>query len=249
MYVFSCPVFKALRRVQKLAPVGKRFCGAGRVRDTVPSCGYNGSYCAYPLLPKRATAGLVKRLGLVLLVVLIAAGFYRSTLNEETATGSLTLPGPAPNVGEAAESFEARRQDGGSFVLSDEGVYVLTFWSVFNRDSVVARPQLAELAREYGDDGVSFAAVYIGGTPRDVSDLPYTVLLDGRGELTSLYNVTRVPRSFLIEDGEVKLVQNGFLPGSEGVLGSEQQMEDELTRILEERAEKADESDEKKRRA
>ncbi|WP_166395646.1 TlpA family protein disulfide reductase [Rubrobacter marinus] len=190
----------------------------------------------------------MKRLGLVLLVVLIAAGFYRSSLSEETATGTLTLPGPAPNVGEAAETFEARRQDGGSFELSDEGVYVLTFWSVFNRDSVAARPELAELAREYGDEGVSFAAVYIGGTPRD-TDVPYTVLLDGKGELTSLYNVTRVPRSFLIEDGEVKLVQDGFLLGSEEQPGSGEQMEDELTRVLEERSDRAHGVEEKKRRA
>ena len=186
----------------------------------------------------------MKRLVVVVLVVLVAAGFYRSSLSEETATGSLTLPGPAPNAGEAAEPFEARRQDGGTYRLSEEGVYVLTFWSVFNRDSVAARPELSELAREYGDEGVSFAAVYIGGLPRDTVDAPYTVLLDGQGELTSLYNVTRVPRSFLIEDGEVVLVQNGFLPGSED------HMEDELTRVLEERSEKAHEKpDSEKRRA
>lgn len=201
------------------------------------------------MLPKKLPAESVKRLGLVLLVVLIAAGFYRFYGSEATATGSLTLPGPAPNAGEEAESFEARRQDGGSFELSDEGVYVLTFWSVFNRDSIVARPRLAELARQYGDEGVSFAAVYIGGAPRELNDLPYAVLLDGQGELTSLYNVTKVPRSFLIEDGEIKLVQDGFIPGDEEQLGSEEQLEDELDRVLDERAEKAHATKEKKRRA
>ena len=185
----------------------------------------------------------MKRLGLVLLVVLIAAGFYRFYGSEATATGSLTLPGPAPNVGEEAETFGARRQDGGSFELSDEGVYVLTFWSMFNRDSVVSRPELAELAQEYGDKGVSFAAVYIGGAPRDANNVPYTVLLDGKGELASLYNVTKVPRSFLIEDGEIKLVQDGFVPGNE------KQMEEELTRVLEERSERAHAAKQKKRRA
>lgn len=188
---------------------------------------------------KSLLEGSVKRLVLVLLVVLVAAGFYRFYLNAQTATGSLTLPGPAPNAGEDAETFEARRQDGGSFRLSDEGVYVLAFWSVFNRDSVAARPELAKLAREYGDEGVSFAAVYIGGVPRSVNDDPYAVLVDGKGELASMYNVTKVPRSFVIEDGEVKLVQNGFVPGNED-------LEDEIGRILDERAER---SEEKKRRA
>lgn len=185
----------------------------------------------------------MKRLVLVLFVVLTVAGFYRFYGSEATATGNLTLPGPAPNVGEVAETFEARRQDGGSFELSDKGVYVLTFWSVFNRDSIAARPELAELAREYGDEGVSFAAVYIGGAPRDSNDVPYAVLLDGQGELTSLYNVTKVPRSFLIEDGEIKLVQNGFIPGNE------EKLEDELARLLEERSKEASAIENKKRRA
>ena len=184
----------------------------------------------------------MKRLVVVMLVVLIVGGLYRVYASEETATGSLTLPGPAPNAGEEAGTFEASRHDGGSFELSDEGVYVLTFWSMFNRDSVAARPELAKLAREYGDEGVSFAAVYIGGVPRGVHDTPYAVLLDGKGELASMYNVTKVPRSFLIEDGEVKLVQNVFVPGSED-------LEDELGRILEERAERPSGSEEKKRRA
>ena len=194
------------------------------------------------MLPKNLPEEPVKRFVVVMLLVLIVGGLYRFYGSEQTATGSLTLPGPAPNVGENAESFEARRQDGGSFELSDEGVYVLTFWSVFNRDSVAARPELAELAREYGDEGVSFAAVYIGGVPRDVNDPPYAVLLDGKGELASLYNVTNVPRSFVIEDGEVKLVQNNFVPGNED-------LKDELSRILEERADSAPGSEEKKRRA
>lgn len=177
-------------------------------------------------------AGLVKRLVLVVLVVLLATGFYRFYGSEETATGSLTLPQPAPNVGDAAPSFEARRQNGEMFQLSEEGVYVLTFWSVFNKDTAEARPELDELAREYGDEGASFAAVYLSGVPGDEHGIPYAVLQDGQGKLASLYNVKRVPRTFLIQDGRVELVQNGFLPENE------QQLEDEIARILEERAER-----------
>ena len=47
--------------------------------------------------------------------------------------------------------------------------------------------------------------------------------------LASRYNVKRVPRLFLIEDGTIQLVQNGFYPGNE------EQLEDELARVLEER--------------
>ena len=185
-------------------------------------------------------AEAVKRLVLILLVVLVAAGFYRSYGSEETATGSLTLPQPAPNVGDPAPSFEVRLQDGEMFELSDEGVYVLTFWSVFNRDTAEARPELDELAREYGGKQASFAAVYLSGVPREEEGKPYAALQDGQGRLASLYNVKRVPRTFLIQDGRVELVQNGFLRENE------KQLENELARVLEERAEKPEE---KKRRA
>ena len=182
----------------------------------------------------------MKRLVLVLLVVLIATAFYRSSLDAETATGSLTLPQPAPNIGDTAPSFEARHHNGEVYELSDEGVYVLTFWSVFNKDTAEARPELDELAREYGDEEISFAAVYLSGVPRDEDGEPYAVLQDGQGKLASLYNVKRVPRTFLIQDGRVELVQNGFLRENE------KQLENELARVLEERAEKPEE---KKRRA
>lgn len=183
-----------------------------------------------PSLRKSLQTGPVKRLVIVVLVVLLAAGFYRFYGGEETATGNLTLPQPAPNVGDPAPSFEARRQNGEMFRLSDDGVYVLTFWSVFNKDTAEARPELDELAREYGDEGASFAAVYLSGVPRDEDGDPYAVLQDGRGKLASLYNVKRVPRTFLIEDGRIELVQNGFLPENN------EQLEDELARVLEERA-------------
>ena len=174
-----------------------------------------------------------------MLMVLVVTGFYRFYGGEETATGSLTLPGPSPNAGEPAETFETSRHDGGSFELSDEGVYVLTFWNEYNRDTAEARPELAELAREYGAAGASFAAVYVCGVPRSEESAPYAVLQDCSGELASLYNVKRVPRTFLIQDGRIELVQNGFLRENED------QLKDEIARVLEERAERSE--DDKRR--
>ena len=177
----------------------------------------------------------MKRLIVVVCLILVAAAGYRSLGGETTGTGSLTLPQPAPNRGEAAPIFEANREDGGSFELSKEGVYVLTFWSasslpfLTNKDTAEARPEFAELARAYADKGVSFAAVYVSSVPESEEEAPYAVLQDGRGVLASRYNVKRVPRLFLIEDGTIQLVQNGFYPGNE------EQLEDELARVLEER--------------
>jgi len=147
-----------------------------------------------------------------LLLVAVAALTYRSFGSAETGTGSLTLPGPSPNVGEDAPEFAAETTRGGRFVLSDEGLYVLTFWSTLNEGSDRARPDFSRLAREYsedGEDGVSFAAVYVNSAPQD-RKAPFARLQDSTGRLSSLYNVKRVPRTFLIEDGEVALVQNGY---------------------------------------
>ena len=70
----------------------------------------------------------------------------------------------------------------------------------------------------------------MSNVPEDEENVPYAVLQDGSGKLTSLYNVKRVPRSFLIDDGRIELVQNGFYPEND------EQLEEELTRILKEEA-------------
>ncbi len=156
----------------------------------------------------------MKRLIVVVVLVLVAAATYRSFGSAETGTGTLTLEQPAPAVGAQAPEFTAETAEGDTFELSDEGVYVLTFWSTLNEDSDDAQPGFEELAREYGDDGVSFAAVYVNSAPRH-EDVPYTMLQDGTGKLTSLYNVKRVPRLFLVKNGTIELVLNSYYEGYE----------------------------------
>ncbi len=160
----------------------------------------------------------MKRLFVVMLLVLAASAGYRFYGSPETGTGSLTLPQPAPNTGEAAPAFTAARREEGDypFELSGEGVYVLTFWSTLNQDTAEARPEFDRLAREY--EGASFAAVYVSNIPEDERDAPYAVLQDGSGELAARYNVKKVPRLFLISDGTIEFVQNGHYAESEGSL-------------------------------
>lgn len=167
----------------------------------------------------------MKRLLVVAVLVLAASAAYRSYGSPETGTGSLTLPQPAPNPGEKAPIFETALRDGGEFELSEEGVYVITFWSTLNMATTDARPEFVRLAREYEDRGVSFAAVYVNNIPESERDAPYAVLGDGSGELTALYNVKRVPRLFLIKDGQIELAQNGLHPENE-------ELREELDRVL-----------------
>jgi thiol-disulfide isomerase/thioredoxin len=168
----------------------------------------------------------MKRLLIVALLVLFGAVGYRVYGSPETGTGSLTLPQPAPSVGEKAPKFESERRDGNRFELSEEGVYVLTFWSTLNKDTSVARPEFERMARDYENEGVSFAAVYVNNAPEDEQDAPYAVLQDGAGVLTAMYNVKTVPRLFLIRDGTIDLVLNGHYPQNEELL------REELDRVL-----------------
>ncbi len=158
----------------------------------------------------------MKRLIVVVLLVLVVAATYRFFGSAETGTGTLTLEQPAPNVDEQAPTFTVKNVEGESFVLSDEGVYVLTFWSTLNENSNDAQPGFARLAREYEDDGAAFAVVYVNSAPRN-EDVPYAMLQDGTGKLTSpgMYNVKRVPRLFLVKDGVIELVLNNFYEGYE----------------------------------
>lgn len=151
----------------------------------------------------------MRRLVIVVVLVLAAAVFYRSLGGEETGTGTLTLQQPAPNVGQEARLFSSETTTGGTFRLTDRGTYVLAFWSTLNESSDEVRAELQALSREYGDEDVSFAAVYVNSAPRD-EDRAYTILQDSNGRLTSFYNVKRVPRLFVIHDGEISLVQNGY---------------------------------------
>jgi thiol-disulfide isomerase/thioredoxin len=156
----------------------------------------------------------LKRLIVVSLLVLVAATAYRSFGSAETATGSLTLAQPAPAPGDRAPEFTTKTAGDERFTLTDNGVYVLAFWSTLNESSNEAQPGFARLAEEYQDDGVSFAVVYVNSAPSD-GDAPYAVLQDPSGKLTSLYNVKHVPRLFVVENGDIKLVQNGYYEGNE----------------------------------
>lgn len=173
----------------------------------------------------------MRRLAVVVVLVLVAAVVYRSFGGEETGTGTLTLPQPAPIVGQQAPRFTAESLDGKRFELTDRGVYVLTFWSTLNEFSNEARPGFARLARKYEDDEAFFAAVYVNSAPEQAE--PYTVLQDRSGRLTSIYNVKRVPRLFVIRNGTIELVQNGYYPENE------EQLEQKLDEILKSRSESA----------
>ena len=173
----------------------------------------------------------MKRLAVMAVLVLAVALFYRSFGGADTGTGNLTLAAPEPNIGSTASNFTATDVEGNRFELSDEGVYVLAFWSPLNQNSNRARPGFVEAAREYGEKA-SFAVVYVNGTRRDV-DAPYDRLHDPKGRLASRYNVKRVPRLFVVRDGVISWTLDEHYEGYERDL--EQKVEEAITAKEEDR--------------
>ena len=167
----------------------------------------------------------MKRLAVVAVLVLALALFYRSFGGAETGTGNLTLAAPEPNIGSAAKNFTATDVEGNSFELSDEGVYVLAFWSPLNQNSNRAMPGFVEVAQEYNEEA-SFAVVYVNGARED-RDAPYDRLYDPTGRLASRYNVKRVPRLFVVRDGVVSWALDEYYEGYEKDLG--QKIEEAIT--------------------
>ncbi len=158
----------------------------------------------------------MRRLVLTAALILVLAVLYRTMGSPATGTGGRivpTLPGPDPNPGAPAPTFVHERYDGGgTFDLSDRGVYVLTFWDTLNRDSNLAQPYFAHLADDFEGSGVHFVAVYIGDPPEEAEPAPYAIVVDSDGKLAAMYNVKRVPRIFIVSDGLVHTVQNTFVP-------------------------------------
>ena len=166
----------------------------------------------------------MRRLIVVCVAVLALAVVYKSFLGEETGTGTLTLAAPEPNVGSPARTFTARNTEGDDFELTEDGVYVLAFWSTLNQNSNESRSGFLKVANEYGDEA-SFAVVYVNGARND-EDAPYERLHDPTGRLASRYNVKRVPRTFVVRDGVVTWALDSYYDGYDDDL--EQKVEEAI---------------------
>lgn len=140
---------------------------------------------------------------LVLLFVLVTSVAYRTYASPTTATGSATLPPPAPAPGDNAPNFTDDQVGGGDFRLTGTGTYVIAFWTPLSVYSQRSEPYFRRLA-ESPDHDARCVAVYVNGLGDGARSAPYAVVQDEDGRLSQLYNADRVPRFFVVEDGVVR---------------------------------------------
>jgi hypothetical protein len=155
----------------------------------------------------------------VLALVAALAVAYRLYGSPTTGTGTLTLPPPAPAPHRRRLDL-LRRSSGGRKLLPLRTGYLrsrllgeLELRGSLSYYSKQSEPYFRGLARDFGREGVRFAAVYIDDPPEeDAGSLPYAVVWDQGGRLASLYNVKRVPRLFVVKDGTVLMTYDDLSP-------------------------------------
>jgi thiol-disulfide isomerase/thioredoxin len=133
---------------------------------------------------------------------------------------------------EQAVDFTLDNLRGEPITLSEalaEGPVILDFWATWCKPCRHALPALQKLANKHADQ-VTVLTVSIDD-PRSRSKIASTmrslgvklpVLLDGDKYVASLYRVTSVPATFLIEgDGTIAAVHHGYRDGDMDLLATE----------------------------
>ena len=104
------------------------------------------------LFLKSSSGNLVKRLAIVFVLLLTAALIYRSFGSARPAGARSRYPS-RPRARATTHQHRGKNRGRTDFELSDNGVYVLTFWSTLNKDSNEAESGFEDLARKYDRDG------------------------------------------------------------------------------------------------
>jgi peroxiredoxin len=152
----------------------------------------------------------VRRLNLqtLVLIVLIVVGVGIIVLLQ-TKDSSFNLSGKPPlGKGVRAPDFTFPGLDGKKVSLADyKGkVVLLNIWATWCAPCVAEMPSMEKLYRELKDEGFVLLAVSVDETGTDAvapfmkkHKLGFPVLLDTVGDIKSLYQVTGIPESFIID--------------------------------------------------
>ncbi len=172
---------------------------------------------------------LVRRLALVVVVVLALAAVYRSFGSAETGTGNLTLPPPEPNENRTRGTSRPSTWKGTrsssptrASTSSPSGAPSTRTPTRHSRASRSWRGSTATRRRLLRRRLRQQRAQEDGDAPYDRFFSPR------RGGSTSLYNVKRVPRLFVIDEGKIAFPLDGYYDGYQNDL------EEELDAALEE---------------
>ena len=152
----------------------------------------------------------VRRVNLqsIMLIVLITVGVGIIVLLQ-TKDSSFNLSGkPRLGKGVPALNFTFPGLDGKKVSLADyKGkVVLLNIWATWCAPCVAEMPSMEKLYQELKDEGFELLAVSVDETGAEVvapfmkkHKLSFPVLLDTQGDIKSLYQLTGIPESFIMD--------------------------------------------------
>ena len=136
--------------------------------------------------------------------------------------------GPSPLLGKPAPDVQLKLFDGGDFSLAShrgKNIVMLDFWATTCGPCVQEMPILAEVARQFSDQGVVFCALNLGEDAETIRrfleelDLDITVGLDPDGSAGRAYGLQGIPTLVLInKETIVQAVHVGYRPDIKEIL-------------------------------
>lgn len=139
-----------------------------------------------------------------------------------TSQVSVEGGGVTPRIGEPSPDFTLDGLDGRAISLSDyRGRPVLVnFWASWCPPCRGEMPDLEEIQREYGADGLVVLAVNLREEPTaaqryaETLGLTFPIVLDRSARAAARYNVTGLPMSYFVgRDGVIRDLNVGALTG------------------------------------
>ena len=152
----------------------------------------------------------VRRVNLqsLMLIVLIVVGVGIIFLLQ-TKDSSFNLSGkPRLGKGVPALNFTFPGLDGKKVSLADykDKVVLLNIWATWCAPCVAEMPSMEKLYQELKDEGFELLAVSVDESGAEVvtpfikkHKLSFPVLLDTQGDINSLYQLTGIPESFIMD--------------------------------------------------
>ena len=144
----------------------------------------------------------------LILIVMLAVGVGFIVMLQFKDSPFDPIGDPLPGLSLPAPNFTLPNLDGNNVSLTDYRgkVVLLNIWATWCLPCLVEMPSMQKLYQELKDEGFLILAVSLDESGVEavkpfvkMHKLDFPVLLDTKGEIKSLYQITGIPESFVID--------------------------------------------------
>lgn len=144
----------------------------------------------------------------LLLIVMLTIGVGVIVMLQKKESSFNPIGDPLPGIRQPAPDFTFPNLDGNNVSLTDYRgkLVLLNIWATWCAPCVAEMPSMQKLYQELKDEGFLILAVSLDETGVEAvkpfvekHKLEFPVLLDTKGEIKNLYQITGIPESFVID--------------------------------------------------